>query len=75
MKVNYYYSVRVLENGGYDENDDLLHLCRACAQQYAADVQWASRGDDESECEFCGATNNPERTAHLDALFAEFTHV
>lgn len=74
MRVNYYYSVRVLADGGYEDvgEDGLLSLCRHCAQVHAADVQWASRGDDQSECEFCHATNDPAHTAHLNALFAEY---
>jgi hypothetical protein len=67
MKVNYYYSTAVEQT-----EDDLLHLCRECAAKHADRVQWASRGDEESECEFCDATNDPERTAHLNALFAKY---
>lgn len=73
MLVNFYYSVRVLANGGYEDvgEDGLLSLCRDCAKQHAADVQWASRGDDQTECEFCPTTNDPAHSAELDKLFAE----
>lgn len=72
MLVNFYYSVRVLADGDYTGDDELLQLCRPCARKHAADVQWASRGDEESECEFCGAANDLERKAHLDAIFAQY---
>lgn len=76
MLVDYYYSVRVLADGGYEDvgEDGLLSLCGGCAKQYAESVQWASRGDDESECEFCGASNDPVRSAELDKLFAQYAH-
>lgn len=73
MIVNYYYSLNVLNGDGYEGDEDLLHLCRACAKQHAADVQWASRGDDQSECEFCRASNDPANSAELDRIFAEVT--
>ena len=77
MKVNYYYSVRVLADGGYEDvgEDGLLILCRDCANTYRADVQWASRGDDQSECEFCRASNDPVNSAALDTIFARYAHV
>lgn len=73
MNVNFYYSVRVLENGGYEDvgEDGLLSLCGKCAKQHAAGVQRASRGDEQSECEFCGASNDPAYSAQLDQLFAQ----
>ena len=74
MNVNYYYSVRVMEEeGGYEEGEEegLLSLCRPCAHKHADAVQWASRGDEQSECEFCPATNDPEHSAYLDKLFFE----
>ena len=75
MLVNFYYSIRVLESIGYKEDDDsLLTLCRACADKHAGDVKWAQRGNDDSECEFCDATNNPARTAELDRIFAQVRH-
>lgn len=74
MIVNYYYSVRVQETIGYEEGDDdsLLQLCRSCAAKHAADVQFASRGDEENECEFCGAANDPHRKVELDVLYLQF---
>lgn len=75
MIVNYYYSVRVLNTeGGYTDDDELLTLCRSCAKEHAADVQWAGRGDAQSECEFCRASNDPAYSAHLDQLFAQVRH-
>lgn len=73
MLVNYYYSVRVLVDGGYEDvgEDGLLHLCHGCAKKHADQVQWASRGDDQSECEFCRATNDPAHSAELDQIFAQ----
>lgn len=71
MKVNHYYSLSIQE---YGEDDELLHLCRDCAKQHADQVQWASRGDDQTECEFCRATNDPAHTAHLNAVFAQYAH-
>lgn len=73
LLVNFYYSVRVLENGGYEDvgEDGLLALCRACAKQHATDVQWASRGDEQSECELCRASNDPAHSAELDAIYAQ----
>lgn len=68
MRVNYYYSTAVEQT-----EDDLLHLCRACAATYAERVQWASRGDEESECEFCGVANDEDRARMLDALYTEIT--
>lgn len=76
MLVDYYYSTRVLANGGYEDvgEDGLLTLCGACAKKHAADVQWASRGDVESECEFCNASNDPARSAELNRIFARYVH-
>jgi hypothetical protein len=72
MKVNYYYSINILETIGYEDDDDsMLSLCSACAHQHADQVQWASRGDAQSECEFCRASNDPAHSAELDALFAQ----
>lgn len=71
MLVNYYYSNRVIDNGGYDESDDLLVMCRGCASKHNEQVQLAQRGDEDSECEFCKATNNPQHSAELDRLFAQ----
>ena len=69
MLVNYYYSL----NAPDATDSDLLHLCRTCAAKHAAQVQWASRGDDQSECEFCDATNDPAHSAELDAEYARVT--
>lgn len=55
------------------DEDDLLHLCRSCAAQYAARVRWACRGDEESECEFCGASNDEAHSQALDASYAQIT--
>jgi hypothetical protein len=73
MQVNFYYSVRVMADGGYEDvgEDGLLTLCGGCARKHSADVQWASRGDDQSECEFCRTSNDPAYSAQLDQLFAE----
>ena len=73
--VNYYYSVRVLADGGYEDvgEDGLLSLCRLCAKKHSGAVQWASRGDDQGECEFCSSSNDPAHSAQVDALFAQFT--
>ncbi len=71
MIVNYYYSLRNLnDTTATNEDDELLQVCRPCAQKYADQMQWASRGDEENECEFCGEANDPQRKASLDALFA-----
>lgn len=75
LLVNYYYSVRVLSNGGYEDvgEDGLLILCRLCAKKHSNAVQWASRGDDQSECEFCRSSNDPQHSAQLNILFQQFT--
>jgi hypothetical protein len=55
MRVNYYYD---LTEGDYSSDPDegnLIKLCTACARKAAAAVDFASRGDDESRCELCGA--------------------
>jgi hypothetical protein len=74
MIVNYYYSIKVLEAGMYDGEDGALHLCRDCARKHAEDVRWLSKGDDQSECEFCRASNDPANSAALDRIFAEVTN-
>jgi len=69
LRVNYYYNLLV--DG--ESEDGLLSICRSCARERAADVQWASRGDEESECGFCDAANDPQRKVELDALVAQYT--
>ena len=73
MKVNFYYSVRVMADGGYEDvgEDGLLQLCGDCASKHSADVQWASNGHDQGECEFCRASNDPDNSAALDTLFTQ----
>lgn len=66
MNVNYYYSNNVPAG---EQEDSLLHLCGACARQHAANVTWASRGDEDAECEFCGASNNEAHSRDLDAAY------
>lgn len=68
-QVNYYYSERQAADIGVE--DGALHLCRACATKHADQVQWLSKGDDQSECEFCDASNDPAYSRELDALFAK----
>lgn len=72
--VNFYYSVRVLADGGYGDvgEDGLLTLCRDCAKKHRAAVQWASRGDAQSECEFCNASNDPQWSRQQAADYAAF---
>ena len=65
--VNYYYSETQADECG--EEEGALYLCRACAAN--TDAQWLSAGHDEAECGHCNATNNPARTAELNALFAK----
>lgn len=67
MQVNYYYS---LNNPAPESDDELLVLCRDCARKHAADVQWAQRGDDENECEFCGLANDEGLAQARDADYA-----
>ena len=69
MPVNYYYSNNV-NPAEYESEDELLHLCDACAAQYGAQVQFASQGDEETSCEFCATANDPARWAHFDVLSA-----
>lgn len=66
MTVNYYYS----DDLTADTEGNLVQLCRACATKHQGVVQWASKGDNESECELCGATNDAARTRELDELMA-----
>lgn len=64
MQINYYYSDELTA----DTEGDLVQLCRNCAEENAGQVEWASRGDEESECELCGKANDPDRAAFLDSL-------
>lgn len=69
MQVNYYYSIR------HDDatDQDLLQLCRVCANEAGEQVKWASRGDEECECEFCGLSNDETRSQALDARYSAVT--
>lgn len=64
MQVNFYYSDELTS----DTEGNLVQLCRACAGKHIDIVEWASRGDEECECELCGKANDPDRKAHLDTL-------
>lgn len=56
MKVNYYYSDELTS----DTEGNLVQLCYGCAAANPDNIEWAQRGDEDSECEECDATNNPE---------------
>lgn len=58
MIVNYYYSDELTN----DDEGNLVQLCRGCAAQNRDQIQWASRGDDQSACELCRASNDPAWT-------------
>lgn len=64
MKVNYYYSDELTN----DTEGNLVQLCGACAQRNADKVQWAQRGDHESECEICNTANDPAYSRQLDRI-------
>lgn len=70
MLVNFYYSLRY-EFGEQDQ--DLLTLCHDCAKKHADQVQWASNGHDQAECEFCGVSNDEANSRELDAVFTQIT--
>lgn len=68
VKVNYYYSTSYAADA---TDQDLIHMCRTCAAD--APVQWASRGDEDAECEYCGASNDEAHSLVLDAQFTAIT--
>jgi hypothetical protein len=65
--VTYFYdwSGKLNEDG---ISGGLVQLCGVCAAALGDEVQKAQRGDEESECEICGAANDAARAAQLDAL-------
>ena len=71
MLVNFYYD----DSGDLtsDTEGNLVQLCRSCARLHADAVQWASRGHDQSECELCGASNDPHWTEQVDRLMRRLT--
>jgi len=69
MQVNRYYSDELTS----DDEGNLVMLCREHAAKNRAIIQWASRGDEESECELCDASNDPARSTELDILFESLT--
>lgn len=64
MTVNYYYSDELTN----DAEGNLVQLCGNCAKANRTIVQFASRGDEESECELCDAANDADRKQHLDSV-------
>lgn len=56
MQVNYYYSDELTN----DTEGNLVQLCRKCADKNRNVIEYAQRGDEESECELCDTCNNPE---------------
>jgi hypothetical protein len=68
--VNAYYSLRYAADA---TDQDLMWLCGDCATKHADQVQWAGRGHEQAECEFCGASNDEANSRVLDALYTKIT--
>jgi hypothetical protein len=66
MRVRYYYDLSGQLSA--DPEGNLVQLCTRCAAAHIAEVQPAARGGEESECELCGAANDPARAQQLDEL-------
>lgn len=73
MRVNDYYSRRVLADGPYTADDEPLHLCDDCARRHASQVVYAGPGAAQAECEFCDATNDPIYSAAENARYRAFS--
>ena len=56
-----------------DGEGGLVQLCDHCAWKQGDAVHKAQRGDLESECELCDASNDPARSARLDAVIARLS--
>ena len=71
MLVNFYYD----DSGELTSDDEgcLVQLCGSCAKLHSDKVRKASRGHDQSTCELCGASNDPDWTESVNRMIARLT--
>lgn len=55
-KVNYYHDIE----GQWMDKWGLVQLCYDRTRGQRDFIQWAQTGDADSECDLCGASNNPD---------------